>query len=203
MSPSKLSIQDMHTLATEKNGKCLSDFYSGSNVKLKWECSNGHQWEATPTGIKRGRWCKKCACIRAASKKKLTIDEMRTIAHERGGKCLSETYKNASSKLLWQCEYGHQWEATPGHIKTGTWCIKCSRKYSHDHRKLSIDEMYMIAEQKGGRFLSKKYVNSKTPLRWKCEALWPVMVMNTIPVDNNSKMLVCIDSLPIFIYDLK
>ena len=168
MSPSKLSIQDMQVIAQEKNGKCLSLSYIDCDTKLRWKCEEGHQWEATPTNVKRGRWCKKCACIKSASQRKLTIDGMRSLAASRGGKCLSQTYANSSTKLLWQCHKGHQWEATPAHIKSGTWCEKCKREHAYDHCKLTIDEMHEIAIQRGGVCLSEKYVNSNTPLEWRC-----------------------------------
>jgi len=43
-----------------------------------------------------------------------------------GGKCLSHDYINANSKLLWECENGHQWEATAGEVLgLGNWCRNC------------------------------------------------------------------------------
>jgi len=39
--------------------------------------------------------------------------EMHRIARERGGDCLSKRYVNSKVKLLWLCEKGHQWFATP------------------------------------------------------------------------------------------
>ncbi|MCP4898302.1 MAG: hypothetical protein GY906_15115, partial [bacterium] len=39
-----------------------------------------------------------------------------------GGKCLSDTYINTHTKLLWECKQGHQWEAKPSNIKSGRWC---------------------------------------------------------------------------------
>ena len=59
---------------------------------------------------------------------KLTIEEMRELAESRGGKCLSEKYVNACTKLHWQCAKGHEWEATPGNVKNAhTWCPVCAR----------------------------------------------------------------------------
>ncbi len=73
--------------------------------------------------------------------KKLTIEEMRSIAEERGGKCLSDTYVNAHTSLLWECTKGHQWEARPNNIKSGTWCPYCARmarKGEKSNRILSV-----------------------------------------------------------------
>lgn len=53
---------------------------------------------------------------------KYTIEDMQTLAEERGGKCLSENYFNSHTKLIWKCKYGHVWKATPINIKRGSWC---------------------------------------------------------------------------------
>jgi hypothetical protein len=57
-------IEQMQALARERNGKCLSTTYVNSLTKLRWQCAEGHEWEATPTRmkqrVKRGNWCTKC-----------------------------------------------------------------------------------------------------------------------------------------------
>jgi hypothetical protein len=97
----------MRKLAREKEGKCLSTKYINSSTKLKW--SEGHSWEASPASVKYGSWCKICGYKKVASKKRATIDDMKNIAHERGGKCLSDTYINSRNKLHWICSDGHVW----------------------------------------------------------------------------------------------
>jgi predicted lactoylglutathione lyase len=117
----KLTIEEMHEIAEERGGKCLSDTYVNNSTKLIWECKDGHQWEATQNNVKSGSWCPHCA-----GSAKRTIEEMHEIAEERGGKCLSNTYVNNSTKLMWECTEGHQWEATPSNVKRGTWCRECA-----------------------------------------------------------------------------
>lgn len=56
----KLTIEDMHKMAKERGGKCLSKDYVSSQTKLIWQCVNGHIWEATPNGIQGGSWCNYC-----------------------------------------------------------------------------------------------------------------------------------------------
>ena len=59
--------------------------------------------------------------------KKLPIEEMRCLAGNRGGKCLSSEYVNARTKLIWECNIGHTWRAIPANIKKGHWCPICAR----------------------------------------------------------------------------
>src|ERR1700748_2300192 len=50
----KLTIEDMHKVATERGGKCLSETYFNSKTKLEWECEFGHKWFAAPFKINFG-----------------------------------------------------------------------------------------------------------------------------------------------------
>ncbi len=119
----KITIKDMQKLAECKEGKCLSEKYINAHAKLKWQCKEGHNWEATSHLIKRGKWCPYCA-----GNARLTIEEMQKIAENREGKCLSEEYINTLTKLKWQCKEEHIWEARANDIKRGSWCPICARK---------------------------------------------------------------------------
>ena len=123
MRPHRLTIKDMQATAKERGGQCLSRKYEGSFSKLLWKCSKGHIWLADPNNVRYGSWCPICG-----GTNKLTIEEMRELAEMRGGYCLSTTYKNTYSKLRWQCESGHIWEAAPKNVKRGTWCPFCAQR---------------------------------------------------------------------------
>ena len=56
----QINIVDMQELAKAKGGICLSKSYTFTHIKLKWQCENGHLWEAVPSSIKRGSWCARC-----------------------------------------------------------------------------------------------------------------------------------------------
>jgi hypothetical protein len=155
----KISISDMQTLAGDRGGECLSPTYIRDDSKLTWRCKEGHQWEAIPNLIKRGRWCPHCAKMRNG-----TLEEMQRMARKRRGKCLSTHYVNNKSKLAWQCREGHKWETTPSHIKRGHWCPACAGRPIG-----SIEEMRQIAESRGGKCLSDEYADSRTKLTWQCK----------------------------------
>ena len=152
---SQITINDMYLIAHERGGECLSKTYINGNTKLKWKCSKGHEWETMPRVIKDDKWCPEC--------NKLTIEEMRVIALERGGKCLTEKYCGANDKLKWSCKNNHEWEATPSSIKSGSWCPVCANTI-----KLTIEEMHAIALERGGKCLSNSYHDNKIKLKWGC-----------------------------------
>ena len=59
--PEKPSIEKFKKIAKEKGGDCLSTKYVDSTTKLKFVCSEDHQWEAVPGSILKGHWCSECA----------------------------------------------------------------------------------------------------------------------------------------------
>lgn len=60
----------------------------------------------------------------------LTIEDMRQVAHFRGGECLSEDMVKGDlyTPLKWRCHLGHEFFATPYTVlKAGHWCDDCNQ----------------------------------------------------------------------------
>ena len=94
----------------------------------------------------------------------LDIQKIKKHALKKGGKCLSDHFENAKTKLLWQCEKGHQWESTiQSVVGSGSWCPVCAKNI-----RLTIEEMQAIAKERGGKCLSTEYINTNTKLLWEC-----------------------------------
>jgi len=119
---SRHDIAAMNEAASSRGGRCLSTEYLGSKIKLTWQCTQGHQWEAMPVSILQGTWCPMCA-----HNQRLELAALQKIAASRGGDCLSQTYVNERTALVWYCAAGHRWSATPSKVKRGSWCPKCAR----------------------------------------------------------------------------
>ena len=115
------NIEKMKDLARSRGGLCLSEDYINSKSKLRWQCDKGHCWRAVPVAVRRGSWCPVCA-----RNQKLTLEEFRSLAARKGGKCLSDRYTNKSTPLRWQCALGHRWYTQPGRVRRGAWCAKCA-----------------------------------------------------------------------------
>jgi len=156
--PARLSIEEMQEIAEQRGGKCLSTTYVNAHTKLKWRCAEGHEWEAKPAYVKLGTWCPVCS-----SRQKLRLEVLQDEAIERGGRLVSTEYAGAHSPLRWECAEGHQWETGASKIRSGSWCPYCAGK-----ARLSIEEMEELARSYGGECLSKRYINSVTPLKWRC-----------------------------------
>lgn len=160
----RLSMEEMHSVAASRKGKCLSRQYKNVRDKLKWQCKDGHEWEASPSSIRRGGWCPHCA-----RNIKLTIEEMQTIAKKRGGNCISTEYINSITNLEWECKKGHRWRAAPSDIKNlNHWCPHCYNERRKTLFKYTIQDMQELANQKNGKCLSEKYLGNARKLQWQC-----------------------------------
>ena len=119
-------------------------------------------------------------------KSKYTIEDAKKMAKERGGECLSEEYPNYKTRLKWRCHLGHEWESTLNNVKRGSWCRKCgwingaADRKGRKACKNTLETMISMAESRGGKCLSKKYVNSQTNLEWECKCghTWFAMPSN-------------------------
>lgn len=158
VDPATEALKSMRTLAEAKGGKCLSRSYRGTAAKLLWECSQGHRWKATPGNVSSGKWCPYCAGHRQ------TIHDMRAVAKQRGGKCLSKRFVRMKSHLEWECSKGHRWKASAVSVKTlGRWCPICAGRVPG-----TIGDAKAMAEERGGKCLSRRYAGYHSCLRWRC-----------------------------------
>lgn len=74
----KLTLDEFHSLAARKRGRCLSNRYINKTISLRWQCALGHRWYAQPGRVKRGTWCAKCANLRRRSQWKPGLVEARS-----------------------------------------------------------------------------------------------------------------------------
>lgn len=163
---SRLDIKDMREIAQLRGGKCLSKNYIDQYEPLKWMCERGHTWDAPYTIIQQGGWCRQCA---RGNQAKQSFEFYQKLAQSKGGKLLSEKYTNSHIPLKWQCAKGHVWKAKSYSVKNlKSWCPKCSHAAAAVKRRLPIKEFIAIAESRGGKLLSKKYINIETHLQWEC-----------------------------------
>lgn len=159
----KRSIKDCIEFAIQHDGYCLSSCYNGSKTPLTWQCKNGHIWNTKPINIFLGMWCPKCS----HRSYPYTIDDCILWAKEKEGDCLSSTYINLNTALLWECKNKHQWKSKPSNILYNkTWCPFC---LSNNNLKKDINYCIDLASKKDGYCLSQHYINMHTKLLWQCK----------------------------------
>lgn len=102
-----------------------SGFTPRTNKKVWWRCADGHSWQASINN--RAKLRSGCPVCAQAKRRKYSIEDMRKLAKERGGDCLSNHYTSSRANLEWRCKRGHVWEGrADGVIYAGKWCPFCA-----------------------------------------------------------------------------
>ena len=103
----------------------------GSNKKVWWACSKGHEWMATPNNRSNGSGCPYCA-----SRKVLKgYNDLQTVNpvlaaewNYKKSDSLSpaDVTSNSDKIAWWKCSKGHEWQATVGSRNRGAGCPYCA-----------------------------------------------------------------------------
>lgn len=104
---------------------------------------------------------------RTANYREAMLAGMRNVAIAWGGACVSAAYKGYLVPLYFRCEAGHRFPMLAKAIRMGQWCIECAYDRAVIH---SLDEARAMAISRGGRCLSRRYLNTRDRMRWRCEA---------------------------------
>lgn len=136
------TLETAQQVAAERGGRCLSTRYESRRVQMEWRCTQGHHWQATFASIQQGSWCPTCF----RERKRDTLEKMKEIATQRGGRRLSEAYVDSANALLWECVQGHRWEAVPASVKHRSWCPVCALEKA----RCTLEEVCSV----GGKCLS-------------------------------------------------
>ena len=156
-------LKKMQKLAEAKKGKCLSKIYINSKAKYDFICSKGHKFSMTYDSLKRGYWCSQCACNKRAAMQRKTIENVQQLAESRGFKCVSKMYINSKTKYDFICSKGHKFSLSYDHLNRGVGCFHCA-----GNRRKTIEDVHQLAEAKGRKCLSTKYINSSTKYDFIC-----------------------------------
>ncbi len=95
--------------------------------------------------------------------KPYTIEYVKDVAKQRGFICLSDTYINIKSKLLFECLNGHNIEMSFDNFKYGQGCSIC-----YGNKKIDIEYITNYLKKYNYELISNKYKNSRTKLKMKC-----------------------------------
>jgi len=160
----EILIKQIQSIVKYKEGKVLENDYTNPKSKFKFKCKEGHVWETLPYLIIKGHWCSKCSNEETINKQRGNIETTLNYIKEKKGKYISGVYENQLSKILVECEKGHRWEVRCNSLLSKkSWCRECVGT-----KKRNIEEMLVIGKERGGKCLSKVYINDFTKLEWEC-----------------------------------
>ena len=147
---------------------------AGSNKKLLWRCSKGHEWEARVSKRSQGSDCPYCS-----NRKILTgFNDLATTNPELSKEIspnseikATEVTVGSGKKLLWVCSKGHEWDAEVKKRFHGNGCPYCSnRKALSRFNDLATTNPELAKEVSPNSEIKATEVTlgSKKKLLWKC-----------------------------------
>ena len=107
----------------------------GSNKKVWWKCSNGHEWQTTIYNRKAGKGCPYCSGTKVLK----GYNDLQTINptlaeewnYEKNNTLSPECFSaNSKEKVWWRCTNGHEWQATIANRNYGNGCPYCSGRFA-------------------------------------------------------------------------
>lgn len=150
---------------TKHEGLCLATKYIHSKSKMLWQCSEGHQWEASYNSvISHNTWCIICA-----GKQKHTIENIRKFIQTLGYELISTKYENQYAKLEVKCNKGHIFYPTFTNLKSrNSKCPHCVSLKNGLNQRLSFEEVKEFIESIGYKLISTEYNGIHIPLEVMC-----------------------------------
>ncbi len=119
----------------------------GSDKKVWWRCSKGHEWQATISSRNTGHGCPYCA-----GKKVLKgFNDLLTVNpivakqwnyEKNNGLTPAEVTPNSNKKAWWKCGKGHEWQATISSRNAGRGCPICTSERNTSFPEYAI--MYYL-----------------------------------------------------------
>lgn len=133
-SLSSLNTSLLNEWDYEKNAPLTPErVTSGSNKKVWWKCSNGHEWQTTIVDRTNGASCPYCSGRKAVK----DVNDLATTNpdlanewnYEKNGLLTPQDVKaGTNKKVWWKCSKGHEWQAVISSRSTGIGCPYCTNQ---------------------------------------------------------------------------
>jgi len=131
-----------HEVAKRNGGYLLSTNYVNNKSPMRWQCAEGHEWEAAfSTVVGRGAWCGRCRGSQRVVEEQLA--KANKLAVSKNGRCISIAYTNNSAPMEWLCERNHKWSASfYSVVQAGSWCPTCSTGLKERLVRHTLEELF-------------------------------------------------------------
>jgi hypothetical protein len=164
-------LNRLRKIAEDRGGSLLSESYISSQTPLLWHCGDDDHdpWEASPSSVLQGTWCRQCANESLRTKRRTPIAEIKKLLALRCWELLGEDVEGSGIKYLVRCGNNHEFLTDVQRLRKPLGCQKCGKLIAGRKYSLSIDDLTETAKKKLGQLLSRHYVNNRQKLVWQCQ----------------------------------
>jgi hypothetical protein len=161
-----------------KNGVLTPwDVTSRSNKKVWWLCEEGHEWESVVNNRFNWSGCPACSSRKLSAENNFATKCPHLILEwhpSKNGKLTPwDVFSRGGVKVWWQCEKGHEWEATTGNRYAGNKCPFCDGRKTTGENNLTITHPLVVLqwnyEKNCGLRPEKVKSGSSRKVWWRCE----------------------------------
>lgn len=178
----RLKYEDIKQAFEKEGYVLLEEKYLGSNVKMRYICSQGHNHEMCWDNFKQGKRCPDCQRVKNSKSRKKDFNIIEHSFEQEGYTLITkeEEYKNASTKLYYICQKGHKHSITWNSFNNGNRCPECAKENTRLKLKLDFSIIKQEIGKEGYILLStdEDYINNTSKLKMicpeghKCEISW-------------------------------
>jgi Probable Zinc-ribbon domain len=148
----------------------------GSQLRVWWQCDNGHEWQTRVSHRAAGRGCPYCNSFSVGEDNNLEV-LMPDLAKEwhptkNHGLLPTDVSPGSGKYAWWICDKKHEWEARIGSRSEGVGCPYCAGKRVSSDNCLAALRPDIAAEwhpSKNGELTPKQVVpGSSKQVYWQC-----------------------------------
>ena len=127
------------------------DVTLGSNKKMWWICTKGHEWQAKVND----RNYRRTGCPYCSGRKVCDDNSLQTLKPalvrewhpvKNGSLTPRDVTPSSYKKVWWTCEKGHEWQATVSNRNRGRGCPYCARRAVCEDNCLQTVDPSLAAE---------------------------------------------------------
>ncbi|UXY15362.1 hypothetical protein N8I74_18955 [Chitiniphilus purpureus] len=163
----------LQAAAAARGGACLEQTYLGE-APHRFRCAEGHEWQARPSRIVAGGWCRHCAAKLHGRKIALPdgLQRLQQAAKAKGGTCLATQYLGLAQRYRFRCMHGHEWETAGHEVMRGAWCRVCANleKAIAYRAQDGLARLQQAATAHGGLCLDADYLGCNQRYRFRCRS---------------------------------
>lgn len=150
----------------KRHGRAIYDVWPGVDYNIQLECQQGHRWSTLALNVLyHNHWCKECS----DDSMRLGLKSAMAFAVSHDGECLSTSYRNVKTALLWRCREGHTWQGRLDNMKrTGRFCPVC-RNAKRSPFASNLEELQEIAARHEGELVSTSFQTASHVYSWRCK----------------------------------
>jgi very-short-patch-repair endonuclease len=121
-----------------KNKKTAREIFRGNINKFYFWCECGHEIQISPNNISKNAWCGYCSnppkklCIdincQNCFNKSFASNEKAKFWSDKNEKTAREVFKFLNEKIIFNCQFDHEFKSVLSSISNGNWCPICKNK---------------------------------------------------------------------------